>query len=320
MIARRRLIGLALALLALPGHLWARAAQRQVLAFHYGWYPGGRWPLPHPDRPQGGLYDSLDPAVIARQIDQARGAGITGFITSWGGPGQETDRALSALLAAAPEGFAIAPYIEVSGGSAGALAETLDALQARAADQPRWLRHEGRPVVFLFDRPVQQLGLEGVAAALARHRQAGGGLFLVGPANDLDQIAARRGLFDALHIYSLTFETDGWPGWLFGFLAGRFQRRWVQAQAGAAVTTATVLPGFDDRHLPDRTGERPVTDRRGGETYRRLWRAARAAGPDWVLIVSWNEWYEDSQIEPSQGRGTRDLQITAEEARGFLGD
>ena len=43
----------------------------------------------------------------------------------------------------------------------------------------------------------------------------------------------------------------------------------------------------------------PVTERWGGETYRVLWREAIAAAPDYVLITSWNEWHEGSELEPS---------------------
>ena len=37
----------------------------------------------------------------------------------------------------------------------------------------------------------------------------------------------------------------------------------------------------------------------GGQTYRVLWEEAIKADPDWVLITSWNEWHEGSEIEPS---------------------
>jgi hypothetical protein len=40
---------------------------------------------------------------------------------------------------------------------------------------------------------------------------------------------------------------------------------------------------------------RPVTDRWGGET----WQEAIAMALDYVLITSWNKWYEGSEVEPS---------------------
>ena len=325
---RRRGFLAALAALGLvPAAACARQApRREVLAFHYGWFGRERgWGVSadggrnHPNVPEGGLYDSLDPALIARQFEQAQGSGVTGFITSWAGRSDDiTDQVLDALVAAAPQGFSVCAYLEQSGGSAEGLAERLTSLHDRHAASPRWLRHEGRPVLFVFDRVIQEIGLEGWRAGLAAYRAARpNGFFVVGPANTTDEIEARRGAFEALHIYSLTFVTDGWPWAAFSLLARRWMQRWVRAQGGLAVRTATVLPGFDDRRLDDRTGDRPITARRQGRTYRALWEAALAARPDWILIVSWNEWFEASEIEPSAENGQRELETTREMSGRF---
>ena len=45
--------------------------------------------------------------------------------------------------------------------------------------------------------------------------------------------------------------------------------------------------------------------------------AAIAARPDWVLIVSWNEWLEATEIEPSVENGSRELDTLG--ALGALG-
>lgn len=320
---RRTLLGALGSVLAAPLAACARS-YRQVLAFHYGWYgadegwgvsaDGGR---NHPNLPRGGLYESADPAVIARQIDQARSAGITGFITSWDGEGDRRDRVLQGLIAAAPPGFSVTAYIESDGGSSEALARRLDALSARFAQSPAWLRLDGRPCVFVFDRVWQQLGEAGWAEARALHQRTAASPFaVVGPANTEDEIAERRRHFDALHIYSMQFQTDGW---VVGFAtrARRWIRRWVLAQAGLAVTTATILPGYDDRRLDSRTGDRPTTPRRSGRTLEMMADAAIAARPDWVLIVSWNEWLEATEIEPSVENGSRELDTLG--ALGALG-
>lgn len=295
--------------------------ERHVLAFYYAWYgPGRGWGISgdggrnHPNVPLDGLYDSSNASLIARQIAEAQTAGITGFIVSWWG---EPD-ALRAILAATPPDFNITVYLERSGGSAEALAESLTALHDAYAETPRWLRSGGRPVLFVFDRVLQEIGLNGWRAGLAAYRAARpNGFLMVGPANSTDEIEARRGAFEALHVYSLTFVTDGWPWVAFSLLARRWLQRWVRAQTGLAVRTATVLPGFDDSRLDDRTGERPITARRQGRTYRALWEAVISARPDWVLIVSWNEWFEASEIEPSVENGQRELETTREMSARF---
>lgn len=321
---RRRAILAGLASMLIAPVARAQAVRREVLAFHYGWYRSGEgWGVSddggrnHPNRPEGGLYDSRDPAVARRQIAQAAQAGITGFITSWDGEGNARDATLTALMQAAPAGFSITVYVESAGGSAEELARRLDRLYARFAASPRWLTLGGRPVVFVFDRVWQEIGAEGWMLARDLHRQASGaGFAAVGPANTTDEIEQRRPLFDALHIYSMQFQTDGWRIG-FGALARRWLGRWVRAQGGLAVTTATILPGYDDRRLDDRTGDRPTTPRRDGRTYRMMWEAAVGARPDWVLIVSWNEWLEASEIEPSIENGRRELETTRTMATRF---
>ena len=62
---------------------------------------------------------------------------------------------------------------------------------------------------------------------------------------------------------------------------------------------------------------RPVTDGWGGKTYRALCQEAIAAAPDYVLITSWNEWHEGSELA-SVEYGSRILDDTAAFSREFL--
>jgi glycoprotein endo-alpha-1,2-mannosidase len=87
--------------------------------------------------------------------------------------------------------------------------------------------------------------------------------------------------------------------------------------AGDKISCVTIIPGYDDSHLPERAAPRPITDRHGGQTYRTLWQEAIAAHPDWILITSWNEWHEGSEIEPSAKNGERELKTTREYSAQF---
>ncbi len=60
-------------------------------------------------------------------------------------------------------------------------------------------------------------------------------------------------------------------------------------------------------------------DRRGGATYDEYWDMAEEANVDWVLITSWNEWHEGTEIEPSLEHGFDALAQTRERAAGFKG-
>jgi hypothetical protein len=71
-----------------------------------------------------------------------------------------------------------------------------------------------------------------------------------------------------------------------------------EARALGRAWAATVIPGFDDRKV--RNPSFVVSRDHGAErTYDFFWRQALASRPDWVLLTSFNEWHEGSEIEPS---------------------
>lgn len=311
----------------------AAKTRKEVLAFYYGWYgtqaasgENAHWLNPDTaaqkiedsvEYPAGGPYDSLSRVTISRQVRQAKDAGITGLIASWWGKGDRTDRQMPLLLSeAGKSGLKVTAYVEQAQ-SPESLARDLIHLYRSYSRRPNWLRVGARPVVFLFDRVLQTIGLDGWrrVRALVRKR-IGDKWFVAGTANSAQEAAERKADFDALHIYSLQFELADDPA--FGGLSPEtWYRTFVTAQKGLKVRTATILPGFDDSHLPDR--EHPQTvGRDEGRLFNTLWQAASAARPDWILIVSFNEWHEGSQIEPSVEYGDRELRTSQAMAAAFM--
>ncbi len=72
-----------------------------------------------------------------------------------------------------------------------------------------------------------------------------------------------------------------------------------------------IMPGFDDR-LMSGLGN-PVLDKKAGEFYKSFWQTAKKyLSPDLplVLITSFNEWHEGTEIEPSKEYGEKYLEIT----------
>jgi hypothetical protein len=59
-------------------------------------------------------------------------------------------------------------------------------------------------------------------------------------------------------------------------------------------------------------GGHSVVPRRDGETFRRELDAATASSPDVIGIVSWNEFSENTHIEPSMKFGPRYLAVLAD--------
>lgn len=314
----------------------AEPVPHQILAFYYGWYgnptTSGRWVHwegvdPANERikkvthyPAWGAYDSHDPALLDRQAAAARSAGVTGFVASWWGQRSFEDQGIAPLLAAAGRhGLAVSAYYEKVEGADGAAriksaVADLDYLLKHYAADRAWLRADGKPVVFVDGRALTALSPPEWREAVAQlRRDNSGGVALVADTLDPAYLAA----FDGASVYNITGQTQHKTPPEIAALAHLGYPKLIAAAGRSKISTVTVIPGYDDRET-DRPPPRPVTDRWGGETYRVLWQEAIAANPDWVLITSWNEWHEGSEIEPSVEYGSLMLDETAALSRQFL--
>jgi hypothetical protein len=250
--------------------------------------------------------------VIHEQCAQAKAAGITGFVVSWWHPGDFQDQGMPLILAAAQQaGIKVCIYYEAAkprkSPNVQATEEDLRYIVDRYANHPAWLRVLKKPVIFVYSRALNELHLSGWAQVTKRMDD----VCFIG--DEISTQAAK--IFDGIHAYNPTGETanksiDGIRAW-----ARANYPKWV-ATAGKRLSTVTVIPGYDDTKL-NRSGPRPTTSRYDGETFRVLWQEAIAAHPDWILITSWNEWHEGSEIEPSKENGNRELNTSREFASRF---
>jgi glycoprotein endo-alpha-1,2-mannosidase len=322
----------------------------QVLAFFYDWYgtpaKTGRWlhwgQVNIAERtirnsrhfPLDGPYDSHDHVVIERQMSEAEDAGITGFIVDWWGPETTTDFDFDYFLEAAlrhhlvitvtyETQFSRTNLLASPSYSLGphTLSERVTKVESdmhylidRYARKAAWLKVNGIPVVFLYKRALVQIPYVdwGRIEDAVATQDAPGMLFI---ADDLSAEAAR--IFSGIHTFGITKYTAGLS---LADLATWAQTNYAQDVdiAHDKISCLTVIAGFDDSELLDRKPPRPITDRRDTQTYRVLWQAAIAADPDWILISTWNEWHEGSEIEPSVEFGGTALQETGTFARQFL--
>jgi hypothetical protein len=306
---------------------------REVLAFYYTWYGrperhghwvhwGGENPAKHdiPESthyPAQGAYDSHDPATIDGHIELAQAHGLTGFIATWWGQGTYDDRAFATLLArAGQKGFKVTVYWETAPGEGAAqidhaVADLLFVLQRYGAAEA-FLKVDGKPVVFVYGRVMDQVPLASWPAIIQRVRQQYGRDFLL-IADGYNEAYAR--LFDGVHTYNIC-------GWVQRKSADELRQASGAAFADAVrlarshgrISCVTVIPGYDDTKI-----RKPglKAERHGGQTYRVLWEEAQKADPDWVLITSWNEWHEGSEIEPSWEDGDQYVKLTSGHAQRF---
>jgi len=313
----------------------ARSEQvpRRVLTFYYPWYGNaaakegsGRsahWEKVDEEKhdiaasthyPTGGAYDSHDPAVIARHCAEAKAAGIDGLIISWWGKNDFTDNPVERILdACKTAGLQSTVYYETVPGKnlQNAVDDCLYLIE-RYGRHPGWLKVAGRPALFIYGRAIGEIKLDGWRTVIERvNRQAPQKAVFIG-----DQISpAAAGVFDGLHTYNPAGALRGKDLEQVRLWAQKTYRPWVETAAGQGrISTITIIPGYDDTKI-----RKPglAVDRMDGASYQAQWEAAIAARPDWVLVTSFNEWHEGSEIEPSREYGDKYLKLTAEYAKRF---
>ena len=124
-------------------------------------------------------------------------------------------------------------------------------------------------------------------------------------------------VFDGHHLYNITWNP---PANVHNTLStwGGKVRNYSSEHGSRKLWVATVMPGYNDLYIQGRPG-RFAHDRRNGAYYRETWQAAIDSAPDLVVITSFNEWLEGTQIEPSASYGNLYLDLTSELSATFKG-
>jgi Glycosyl hydrolase family 99 len=274
--------------------------QRPVLAYYYAWWDPGNFDRTLFQPPAA--YNSDDVAVMQRHVQQAQLAGIDGFVMSWYGSGDRTDANLAHLLdIAQSSGFRATIHFETPHfWDVDDVIGQLSAFYATRINHPAIVRYEGRPVIFFW----QASKLDNSAWDIVRSQ--------VDPNHDAvwiadgDQFGILRGdAWDGISPYAIA-----WSGNPAGQLPSWAAK--ASAVAPGKLWIPPVSPGCNDSAARATTCAR---DRGDGAYYQAAWDGALASSPQWAIIVStFNEWMESTQIEPSLQYGDEYLQITRQNA------
>jgi len=307
-------------------------APREVLAFYYPWYGTAEkqgktvhWGKINAEQhdisdsthyPAQGAYDSHDPALVERQIKLAKANGITGFIHSWWGQNRLEDEALPIVLAAAgKENFKVSVYWETAPAKERAQIDhainDLTYLLTKYATNPAFLKVDGKPVIFVYGRVMGEVPLSSWPDIISGARAKSGDFLLI--ADGYHEKYARQ--FDGLHAYNICSSVKGKsPDALRAWAAKHYGDVVKLARDNHRISCVDIIPGYDDTKI-----RHPglKVDRLDGQVYSILWDETIKASPDWVLITSWNEWHEGSEIEPSLEYGDKYLTLTKEYTERF---
>ncbi|MGH2727397.1 MAG: hypothetical protein ACRDKS_10560 [Actinomycetota bacterium] len=282
-------------------------ARRLVLAFYYPWFQEGSFDKgPWFDTPTS-AYDTNSSTEVLKQIDQAKNAGVDGFVVSWDDVGNHTDRFDMVLAAAQYRSMVASPVIELlafktdAGFNVTGIISTIKLALERSTN-PAFLNVNGRPVVFVFG--VYQMGAtvwNGIVSALAA---AGKTPFFVGePANSSYALQGAYQYNPNGHTYGDLVTRYG------GYMRSLRYNAQVNPAVAQRLWAASVSPGQNKSYFSPLFPQ--SQERNNGQRYDLTWGAALSTAPEWVLVTSWNEWYEATHIVPSKKFGSKALSQTA---------
>ena len=277
----------------------AEAAPR-ILAVYEPWFG-------HPSHISVG-YSSQDPAVIRKQIDQAKGLGISGFVVDWYGDREPfLDRSYALIQAiAAEQNFNVAMmYDETEEEEAAATDDAFAAfnkfnetyLSATAPGHQAYLMYNGRPVIFIFPKGGHT---NWTRVRVATDKWAHPPLLIYENQPSENQPGSLSTAFDGFYAWinpgRKGFAADG-SNWGEDYLTDFYRK--MQSKYPDKIAVGGAWAGFDDskaswglnRHMAQRCGE-TFSDTM------KLWRQYYSDRPlPFLLIETWNDYEEGTAIE-----------------------
>jgi hypothetical protein len=284
---------------ATPKGLDAKAIP--ILAYYYIWFDPSSWDRAKKDQPQLGRYSSDERAVMRRHIELARSAGIDGFLVSWKDTPKLTERLHRLAEIAREENFSLGIVyqgldfarepIPVS-----KVAADLKFVADTYADDPVFHVLGPRPLVVWTGTDAFSDAELRSAVDPVKDR-----LMMLASSRSVGQWQRVAGIFEGNAYYwsSVNPAKSWYPREL--------------AEMGAAVHAtgdlwvAPAAAGFDATLV----GGRSVVGRDDGRTLQAELAAAVRSAADLIGLISWNEFTENSHVEPSHLYGNVSLTVLA---------
>jgi hypothetical protein len=261
-----------------------------LFAYYYLWFSHTSWNRAKKDYPLVGTYSSSDPRVVRIQMQEAKSAGINGFIVSWKDTPLDDHRLRLLMAVAAQQHFRLAmiyegldfhrhplPVAEVAG--------DFKAFADHYASDPAFFRLGGKPLTIWSgtwayshaDIAAVTAPVRGTIRVLATEKNLAGFLRVADVTDG-----------DAYYWSSVNPATNTYYGPKLDAMSRAIHRDgkyWI----------APFAPGFDARMV----GGHEVVPRDNGRTLRTEYATALRSSPDILGLISWNEFSENSYVEPS---------------------
>jgi len=274
---------------------------RSVGAYWYPWYRTSDWRSFSDYTPRGGAYVSTDIKTIARQLQTAERAELDflfiELLAEHNREAQFNNQAVDAMVNAIVERrrrgysdlkFAILSDIYLGEGDIGtkerwleATKQHLDEIFKRFVEPQResYFHVDGKPLIGVFSPPTS--------------------------IDDARYIVVRPYWVSHEQWADWSRKTELTPFWDI-FPQVVTDRRFV-----------SVVPGYNDWRLERQPQVGPYLPRLAGRTFVEQWRRAFEMKPEVVLVYSFNEYFEQTQIEPTLEQADRYLLLNQLLARRF---
>lgn len=283
-----------------------RAASRDVplvFAYYYIWFNPTSWQRAKRDQPALGAYSSDERRIMEQHVKWAKAAGIDAFLVSWKHT-ESLDYRLERLAEVARElDFKLGIVYQ------GLDFERQPLPTSRVASDIAWLadRYGDDPTFHLLgERPLVmwsgtwKFSQEDIASTSALVRPS---VTLLASERNADDYLAVAQHFDGNSYYWASVNPSTYPRY-----RQKLQSMGEAVHETGGIWIAPFAPGFDARLV----GGSSVVPRRDGDVLRTEWSAALASSPDALGLISWNEFSENTFVEPSDGYGRQYLEAVAD--------
>lgn len=272
-----------------------------ILAYYYIWFDPQSWNRAKTDYPILGRYSSDDVDVMRQHVQWAKAAGIDGFIVSWKSTDKLNRRLDQLVRIAAEENFKLAIIYEGLDFSRNPLPP-----DQVGVDLDYFTQHyASNPVFHLFQKPLViwsgtwEYSLDEISGVTQTRRND---LLILASEKNVDGYQRLANVVDGDAYYWSSVNPDSHPSYL-----DKLTSMGDAVHTKGGVWIAPAAPGFDARLV----GGTSVVDRKAGETLKTELNAALQSQPDAIGLISWNEFSENSHIEPSHNYGDLYLKVLA---------
>ena len=277
--------------------------------------------LDPPQPPELGTYDCIEQATISKHVDWSAQGGVDFWISSWWGQGSDVDYVILEGQLQNKEfvrqmGYCI--LYEPTQGTPLNVTETyisrflsdVSYLAENHFVAPNYLKIDNMPVLYIYLSRTMQGNWAKLFQSADSLLQGKGfaGLYVVGDEVYWGQFSETRlPYMEAVTAYN-PHVSQSWvadPAYFISVITSQVYSPWMAiANRQGKSFWVDVIPGFNDMGVrPEML--HPVIPRGNTTTFSQFLQSAKGVlkqqtVPLKVLVVtSWNEWHEDSQIEPT---------------------